>query len=104
MSLRLAALDAYALLEQLFTADFQANPAIDSAALKSYRIRGALRDALGFSGKSDAALDQADLVETIAESLARDPDTALLAGALIRAVGQHRAERLVPEMLAQAAK
>ena len=91
MSLRLASLDAYTLLERVFASDYGANPAISDMAAESYRPRGELRHALGVLSKSDNDLNAIGLLETIAESLARDPDTALLAGAIVRAIGQHRA-------------
>jgi hypothetical protein len=44
--------------------------------------------------------DTLAIVEGAAGRLARSPETALLAGAIVRAIGQHRAETLTKTLLA----
>ena len=53
-----------------------------------------LRTALGIDPAFDDTareVDELSLLETIAARLSRSRETALLAGAIIRAIGQHRA-------------
>ena len=104
MSLRLAALDAYALLQRLFASDaYQTNPTIDAETRASWAVRGNLRTALGIDpiyAEHDGDLDTIAMLETLAQSLARKEDTAILGGAIIRAIGQHKAESLTKILLA----
>ena len=106
MSLRLAALQSLIAFERLYAGDWAIS---DNRLITEYsatsHARNCLGTALGIApiyAEHDADLTPIGLLETLAESLARDDATKLLAGAVQAALREHNRGALATQMLAAA--
>ena len=105
MSLRLAALQSLIAFERLYAGDWAIS---DNRLITEYsatsHARNCLGTALGIAPlypDHDADLTPIGLLETLAESLARDDATKLLAGAVRAALAEHK-RGMATQMLAAA--
>ncbi len=105
MSLKNAALEALLatdLYRHAYRHGGDLSKCYDQIADANISLHRAIEDELASEGyaENQHEFDAVRLFEAFAKKFARDPKTAMLAGAIIRAIGQHRAETLTKTLLA----
>ena len=94
MSLRLAAFDAFSAIDCLLATGVTNKDSLEEYHINLAVARNQLRRELGINrldADTEKPLDAVGLLEALASSLFIKPETALLAGAIKRAIAQHHA-------------
>jgi hypothetical protein len=101
MNLRTAALNAL-IATTYYRALYRSAGDLTSCSSELIDAQICLLTALGIADTGTDAkktFDAISMLETIAARISRSPETALLGGAILRAIGDHRAETLTKTIL-----